>query len=200
MVGKNTTTTKQEMTMRKLLLTFAIIMMFTANTRAQMLAVNTDVAMDACLAPSLGVELVLGKKSSLNINALYGKNILGKGVKIMAIQPEWRIYLSGRPMYHHYFGAIGLLTQYKFRLKDKWRDGDAAGIGLSYGYVLPITQRLLVDFHTSVGEVFYHQKEYAVGDDYDAHFTNAEGYPKANAKGSIILPLRLGVSVTYILK
>lgn len=186
--------------MRKLLLTFAIIMMFTANTRAQMLAVNTDVAMDACLAPSLGVELVLGKKSSLNINALYGAKVLGQDIKIAAIQPEWRVYISGRPMYHHYFGAIALLTQYKFKLKNKWRDGDAFGIGLSYGYVLPIKDRLLVDFHASVGDVFYHQKEYMVGDDYDAHYTNAEGYPKANASGQIILPLRLGVSLTYILK
>lgn len=175
-------------------------MMFTASTKAQMLAVNTDVAMDAITAPSLGVELVLGKKSSLNINALYGPNILGTKAKVVAIQPEWRVYISGRPMYHHYFGVVGLLTQYKFKLKNKWRDGDAAGIGVSYGYVLPVTPRLLFDFHTSVGGIFYHQKEYAVGDDYDAHYTNEEGYPKANAKGSIILPLRLGVSLTYILK
>lgn len=186
--------------MRKILLILAIMMMFTANTRAQMLAVNTDVAMDACMAPSLGVELVLGKKSSLNLNALYGKNILGQGVRIFALNPEWRVYISGRPMYHHYFGAVGLFSQYKFNLKGKTRDGDAAGLGLSYGYVLPVTDRFLVDFHTSVGGVFYHQKEYAIGDNYDANYTNKDGFPCANAHGTIIMPLRLGVSLTYILK
>lgn len=188
------------MTMRKILLTFAIIMMFTAGTKAQMLAVNTDLAMDAIMAPSFGVELVLGKKSSLNVNALYGSKILGKDVRIAALQPEWRVYMSGRPMYHHYIGAQGLLAQYKFKMKGKWRDGDASGIGVSFGYVLPIKDRLLVDFHTSAGAVFYHQKEYMVGDNYDAHYKNEEGYPVANANGQIIMPLRLGVSLTYIIK
>lgn len=176
-------------------------MMFSANTaKAQLLAVNTDVAMDACLAPSLGVELTMSKKSSLNINALYGTKILGKEMKILAFQPEWRVYISGRPMYHHYFGAIGLLTRYDMTLSSKCYKGDAFGIGASYGYVLPITDRLLVDFHASVGDVFYRQKEYPSTDNYDAHYTNSEGYPTINATGQFIMPLRLGVSIAYILK
>lgn len=158
--------------------------------------------MDAILAPSLGVEMVLTKKSSLTLNALYGPSVLAlnRNSKVFAFQPEWRIYISGRPMYHHYFGAIGLLTQYKFDFKKKTRDGDAFGFGLCYGYVLPITDRLMVDFHTSVGSVFYHQKEYMMSDNYDAHYVNEEGFPVANASGSIIMPLRLGVSLTYIIK
>ena len=140
---------------RYFLLIITTLMMFSANTaRAQMLAVNTDVAMDACLAPSLGVELTMSKKSSLNFNALYGRKILGKDMMILAIQPEWRVYLSGRPMYHHYVGAIGLLTRYDMELGSKLYKGDAFGIGVSFGYVLPITDRLMADFHASVGDVF----------------------------------------------
>ena len=154
-------------------------MLFAAKASAQMVAVNTDVAMDACMAPSLGVELTLGKKSTLNINGLYAANMLGKDIRIAAIQPEWRVYISGRPMFHHYVGAIG---------------------GLSYGYVWPVTQRLLIDFHTSLGLVFYHQKEYFVGDDYDSHYLNDEGNPYANAHGSLLMPLRIGISVSYIIK
>ena len=166
-----------------------------------MVAVNTDVAMDACMAPSLGVELTLGKKSTLNVNGLYAANALGKDIRIAALQPEWRVYISGRPMFHHYVGAIGLLASYKFsHLADKVYDGDAGGFGLSYGYVWPVTQRLLIDFHTSLGLVFYHQKEYFVGDDYDNHYTNEDGHPYANAHGSLLMPLRIGISVSYILK
>lgn len=176
-------------------------MLFSAKVSAQMVAVNTDVAMDACLAPSLGVELTLGKKSTLNINGLYASNMLGKDIRIAAIQPEWRVYISGRPMFHHYVGAIGLLASYKFsHFADKVYDGDAGGLGLSYGYVWPVTQRLLIDFHTSLGLVFYHQKEYFVGDDYDSHYLNDEGNPYANAHGSLLIPLRIGVSVSYIIK
>ena len=43
----------------KFLLIIAMTMMITAKASAQMIAVNTDVAMDACMAPSLGVELTL---------------------------------------------------------------------------------------------------------------------------------------------
>ncbi|MBR1839195.1 MAG: DUF3575 domain-containing protein [Prevotella sp.] len=185
----------------KKLLFILTIMMFTAKASAQMIAVNTDVAMDACMAPSLGVELTLGKKSTLNINGLYAANMLGKDIRLAAVQPEWRVYISGRPMFHHYFGAIGLLASYKFsHLADKVYDGDAMGIGLSYGYVWPVTQRLLIDFHTSLGYVAYRQKEYFVGDDYDRHYTNEEGNPYANATGSLLMPLRISISVSYILK
>lgn len=86
--------------MRKtiLLLTTALLILSTAGLKAQRLAVNTDVAMDACLAPSLGVEITMGKKSTLNINGLYGENILGKDIRMAAVQPEWRVYISGRPI------------------------------------------------------------------------------------------------------
>ena len=77
----------------KFLLIIATVMLFAAKASAQMVAVNTDVAMDACMAPSLGVELTLGKKSTLNINGLYAANMLGKDIRIAAIQPEWRVYL-----------------------------------------------------------------------------------------------------------
>ncbi|MBR4378703.1 MAG: DUF3575 domain-containing protein [Prevotella sp.] len=185
----------------KFLLIIATVMLFAAKASAQMMAVNTDVAMDACMAPSLGVELTLGKKSTLNINGLYAANMLGKDIRIAAIQPEWRVYISGRPMFHHYVGAIGLLASYKFsHFADKVYDGDAGGLGLSYGYVWPVTQRLLIDFHTSLGLVFYHQKEYFVGDDYDSHYLNDEGNPYANAHGSLLMPLRIGISVSYIIK
>ncbi|MBQ4041223.1 MAG: DUF3575 domain-containing protein [Prevotella sp.] len=185
----------------KFLLIIATVMLFAAKASAQMVAVNTDVAMDACMAPSLGVELTLGKKSTLNINGLYAANMLGKDIRIAAIQPEWRVYISGRPMFHHYVGAIGLLASYKFsHFADKVYDGDAGGLGLSYGYVWPVTQRLLIDFHTSLGLVFYHQKEYFVGDDYDSHYLNDEGNPYANAHGSLLMPLRIGISVSYIIK
>ncbi|MBQ2534910.1 MAG: DUF3575 domain-containing protein [Prevotella sp.] len=185
----------------KFLLIIVTVMLFAAKASAQMVAVNTDVAMDACMAPSLGVELTLGKKSTLNINGLYAANMLGKDIRIAAIQPEWRVYISGRPMFHHYVGAIGLLASYKFsHFADKVYDGDAGGLGLSYGYVWPVTQRLLIDFHTSLGLVFYHQKEYFVGDDYDSHYLNDEGNPYANAHGSLLMPLRIGISVSYIIK
>src|SRR5574344_1642491 len=160
--------------MRKItiLLIMALAMLFNGNANAQRLAVNTDVAMDACMAPSFGIELTMGKKSTLNLNGLYGEKIVGKDIRIAALQPEWRVYISGRPMYHHYIGAIGLLASYKMKFDDKWHDGDAAGIGSSFGYVLPVKDRLLIDFHSSLGGIYYHQKEYMKNENYDEKHVN----------------------------
>lgn len=177
-----------------------LLLLFTVNVDAQRIAVNTDVLMDACLAPSIGVELTLAKKSTLNINGLYGRKILGKEMRIAALQPEWRVYISGRPMYHHYIGVIGLLSSYKLDFDNKCHDGDACGLGVSFGYVLPLKDRLLIDFHSSLGGAYYHQKEYMIGDDYDKTHVNYAGYPVANASGGLLIPLRMGVSVTYIIK
>lgn len=177
-----------------------ILLLTTASVSAQRIAVNTDVLMDACMAPSVGIELTLAKKSTLNINGLYGEKILGKEMRIAAVQPEWRVYISGRPMYHHYIGAIGLFASYKLKFDDKWHDGDAVGAGISFGYVLPVKERLLIDFHSSLGGAYYHQKEYMKNVDYDKTHVNAEGYPTANASGGLLIPLRMGVSVTYIIK
>lgn len=181
-------------------MTATLMMLFTASADAQRIAVNTDVLMDACLAPSIGVELTLAKKSTLNINGLYGRKILGKEMRIAALQPEWRVYISGRPMYHHYIGVIGLLSSYKLDFDNKCHDGDACGLGVSFGYVLPLKDRLLIDFHSSLGGAYYHQKEYMIGDDYDKTHVNYAGYPVANASGGLLIPLRMGVSVTYIIK
>lgn len=186
--------------MKKLLLIITA-MMITTTISAQMVAVNTDVAMDALQAPSLGAEIVMGKKSTLNFNGLYANKLMGKDIRIAAFQPEWRVYISGRPMFHHYVGAMGILATYKMnKVAGKVYDGDAGGFGLSYGYVLPITQRLLVDFHTSLGLVFYHQKEYYEGENYDNHVVNKDGFPYANAHGSLLMPMRIGVALTYIIK
>lgn len=177
-----------------------LMMLCAMEANAQRIAVNTDVLMDAFCAPSLGVELTLAKKSTLNINGLYGEKILGKEMCIAALQPEWRVYISGRPMYHHYIGVVGLLASYKLNFDNKCHDGDASGLGVSFGYVLPIKDRLLIDFHSSLGGAYYHQKEYMLGEDYDKEHVNLKGYPVANASGSLLIPLRIGVSVAYIIK
>lgn len=172
--------------------------------RAQQIAVGTDLLMDAVLSPSLNVELTMTKKSTLNIEGMLGKNLFGTDMRTEAFIPEWRVYMSGRPMYHHYLGFVGILTSYKMKYADVWHDGDASGLGLSFGYVLPITQRLSVDFHSSLGALFYHQKEYRDTGredyDYDSSHLNPDGYPEANANGTKLIPIKLGITMSYILK
>lgn len=172
--------------------------------RAQQIAVGTNLLTDAFISPSLNVELTMTKKSTLNIEGMFGTNLFGNGARMSAFVPEWRVYMSGRPMYHHYVGFAGILTSYKLKYSETWHDGDASGLGLTFGYVLPITQRLTVDFHSSLGALFYHQKEYRDTGredyDYDSTHLNDDGYPEANANGTKLIPMKFGITMSYILK
>ena len=69
---------------------------------------------------------------------------------------------------------------YDFEWKDEHHHGDAAGAGLTFGYVLPLSERLNLDFHAGAGWVFYHEEDKGVG--------------------SMILPTKLGISLSYIIR
>lgn len=99
-------------------LVFAALMAFACTTsRAQMVAVSTDVLMDALQTPSVGAELVVCERSSISLNLFGNHNPWGKTMKIVGIQPEWRYYFSGRPMHRHFVGVGALGTQYDITWK-----------------------------------------------------------------------------------
>jgi hypothetical protein len=165
--------------------------------------------MDAMQAYSFGFELVLNKRSSLAVDGLWGNKIMGKNWKMLAFQPEWRLYFGGRPLFHHYVGAVGILTKYDIEAYSKRYHGHAMGAGMSYGYVWPVTRRLLIDFHTSLGFVARDERNYFVGEDYAKHnFIDKEGdspdnhYGEipTNSRATMLCPIKIGVSVSYILK
>ena len=122
--------------MKKILFA-ALLAVASATARAQLVAVSTDVLMDALLTPSVGGELVVGERTSIGLSLFGNHNPWGKTMKIMGLQPEWRYYFSGRPMHRHFVGIGGLGAQYDITWKGKVYDGSAAGIGLTFGYVLP---------------------------------------------------------------
>ena len=181
-------------------LVFAALMAFACTTsRAQMVAVSTDVLMDALQTPSVGAELVVCERSSISLNLFGNHNPWGKTMKIVGIQPEWRYYFSGRPMHRHFVGVGALGTQYDITWKGKVYDGYAVGLGLTFGYVMPLSSRVNIDLHAGVGLVAYRQKEYFESDNYDQDYSYG-GTAQANASGYCLLPTRIGVSVVYILK
>lgn len=184
--------------MKRLLLA-ALLGAACATARAQMVAVGTDVLMDALQTPSVGAELVVGERSSIGLSIFGNHNPWGKTMKVVGLQPEWRYYFSGRPM-HSWFAGIGAVgAQYDITWKGKVYDGSALGAGLTFGYVISLTKRLNIDLHAGLGLIFYRQKEYFETDSYESDFDYG-ATAQSNAKGYTLLPTRIGVSVTYILK
>lgn len=187
--------------MRKKILTTLIAIGCACSIRAQMVSVNTDVAMDALMAPNIGFEMVIGERSTIGLNALYTSNPwwAEDPIKATFLQPEYRYYFSGRPMAKWFVGVGVIAGVYDVTWKDKVYDGYGGGAGLTFGYVLNLGKRLNIDFHSGFGAFTYRQKEYFVGDNYDIDYT-LDGAQRANASGYFLLPTRFGISVTYILK
>ena len=183
--------------MKKLLLTF-LMLSAVFSARAQKLAVNTDVLMDACMIPSVGLEMTVGNWSTLGLNVLGCNKPYGKNIKLLAAQPEYRYYFSGRPMHSLFVGVGGVGAIYDASIKGKVYKGIAYGGGITFGYVMNVTKRLFIDFHAGVAAVGYNRKEYFAGDNYGDYVVG--GLNRPNASGYYLMPQRIGISVAYILK
>ena len=183
----------------KKILSIVCAVVISLSAKAQMVALNTDLAMDACMAPSLGMEIVTGNKTSFGVNFIYAWKGLGKNIEATVIQPEFRYYLSNRPVHGIFMGIGAIGGRYDIEWKNKTYRGDAVGGGLTFGYVYNITPRLSLDFHAGYGAIYYNQKENFVNSRYDQD-SSEYGITKANANGYYLLPTRIGISISYVLK
>ncbi len=142
--------------------------------------------------------MVIGNRSTLGINAFGNFKPWGQDIKMLGIQPEYRYYLSGRPMHEAFIGLGGIATSYDISWKGKTYEGTGLGAGITFGYVFNITDRLNIDAHAGFGVISYEQKEFYKHDDYLDLSTN--DVTVANAKGYYLLPTRIGISITYIIR
>ena len=159
----------------------ALLVLMPIKGRAQLMAVSTNAALLATQTYNAAVELTVSQRSTVGLSVLGNYHPwVHKDMRLVGTQPEWRYYISGRPMMYHFFGVNLLFVNYDFEWKDEDHHGDAIGAGMSFGYVLPLSERLNIDFHAGVGLMFYHENE--------------------KGTGSMILPTKLGISLSYILR
>lgn len=182
---------------------------------AQQVTIKTNGLMWLAMMPNAGCEFVVGERSTVDLSAFGSMNIWGNKAKILGFQPEYRYWFNGRPMTREYVGVGALATSYDITWGEKVYEGDAGGIGLTFGYVLnfgtkeskgkgfaatlhKLGRRLNVEFYAGCGLVFFQQKQYFKGDHFDDY--TGTGAVQANAKGYKLLPIKLGVAVSWILK
>lgn len=166
---------------------------------AQKVAVGTNVLMDALMIPNLGAEVVVGERSVVGLHGFGTYHPWGQDVRLLGVQPEYRYFFSGRPMNSFFVGVSALALSYDITWSSKVYDGIAIGGGLTFGYVMPLSHRANLEFYSGFGAFFYNRKEYYKGDFYDTDYS-IEGQLRPNAQGYYLLPTRIGVSLTYILK
>jgi hypothetical protein len=183
--------------MRTDILTIILALTSTIGVRAQMFAFNTDLAWDVACVPSLGIEIGTGNSTSFAFNAFGGYKPWGCDSKFVGVQPEFRYWLSGRSMHQQYIGIGGIIASYDFPVARKIYDGYTAGLGVTFGYAYKLNKHFVLTLHGGCGLLFYNQKEYFKGDDYDSYTINGE--VQSNATGYNILPTNVGVTISYIL-
>ena len=178
--------------LRLLIVTMSV---FTASIdlSAQMVALRTDPVKDLMLTPSIGLDFVVGEKYTLGAEVAFNRNPWGIKMQMTSVTPEFRYWFNGRPFTRQYIGVVANMTGYNL----SWNNvhhGDALGIGVSFGHAWTLTQRWSIDFAGSLGIIGYREKFY-YKNDYFADYGE-----RANSRGYVLLPIRLGVSAVYVLK
>ncbi|MBE6288495.1 MAG: DUF3575 domain-containing protein [Mediterranea massiliensis] len=183
--------------MKKVLIIIGILLV-TLTTQAQQIAVKTNGLMWAATMPNLSMEFVTGEHSSLDLTAAVSQKVWSNPFKMVAVQPEYRYWFNGRPMVREYIGVAALGATYDITWGDKMYDGDAVGAGVTIGYALTLGKRLNVEFYGGFGAVYFRQKQYYIDDNY-TDFDESE-VMHVNSSGYKLIPIKLGVSISWIVK
>lgn len=122
---------------------------------------KTNMLYDIVAVPNVGVEIPIGSRWSVGADWMYawwknGKRhrywrVSGGDLEVRRWFParcETAPLLSG-----HHIGVYGQMLTYDFEWGGKGHLGDkwSWGVGLSYGYSLPIAKRLNIDFTLGIG-------------------------------------------------
>jgi hypothetical protein len=186
-------------TKMKKLLIIVLLTMTLVPLHAQKVAISSNMLMDALMIPNAGAEVVVGERSVVGLHVFGSYHPWGQKVQMLGLQPEYRYFFSGRPMNSFFVGVGTMAVAYDITWSGKVYNGNALGAGLIFGYVLPLSHRVNLDFYSGFGMIAYSHKEYFKGDYYDSDHTTA-GFHRPNALGYTLLPTRIGVSITYMLR
>lgn len=168
--------------------------------KAQQVALNTNALMWAAMTPNLGCEIVTGERTSLDLSLFGHYKPYGVESKLAGFQPEFRYWFGGRPMVREFIGVAALASTYRIIWNDNVFDGDAVGAGITFGYAFLIKKRFNIQCYGGFGAVYFRQKQHSDSSNYDDYFGAGGRSSKINSSGYKLMPIKLGVSFSYILK
>lgn len=176
-----------------------LLALLTTPAKAQRLAVKTDPLRWALMMPNIGGEVSVGDRWSIDLSVSgTQKPYWSQDAKIFCLQPELRYWLSGRQMSRFYVGAAAMWSRYDMKFEGKMHEGDAYGGGITFGYSWFLSTRWSLEAYGGFGIFGYREKRYrptdAYGDISDVYqdFNNTSGYK--------MMPAKLGVSFSYIIR
>ncbi len=163
--------------------------------RAQQFALRSNALTDVLLTPDFGVEVVAGENMSVALSVAGNWKPYGMDCRLVGVQPQWRYWFGGRPLVREYVGVSALFCAYDLSWKDSSYAGLAGGVGITGGYVLPLSPRWGVEFSGGVSLLGFGQKRGSRYDNYED--LSSDEY---NSRGYKLLPTNIGVTFIFIIK
>lgn len=182
--------------MKKKILGFALVMlMLCSRGYGQLLSVKTNLLNWGVCAPNLALELVTGERHSFVVSGSYMPRFYRKDFKGWMLMPEYRFWLSGRPLVRTYIGVAALGGNYNDQSgifqKGKVQRGSYAGLAATGGYSFYLGKRWNLELTAGVGFTVAHRMVYGIGEREPETFEPL----KFN-----VIPVNLGVTFGYIIK
>ena len=133
-------------------------------------ALKTNVAYLAATVANLGVEVRVGSHYSIDLPVLYSPYTVARDyrLRLLVVQPEFRYWLHS-PLQGHFFGVHLHVGAFNLSMdaQNRYQSPDGFyGVGLSYGYMLPIARHWAAEF--TIGAGYVHTK-------YDVYYNISNG-------------------------
>lgn len=191
--------------MKKLILgIFLCVWGYAGVAKAQDIAAKTNLLYWATSTPNLGLELGLGKQTTLELMGGYNpwtfNKDTNKKIKHWMVMPEFRYWLCERFNGHFfgvhsgyaYYNVSGVRIPFMSKSTKYHRyQGWATGAGLSYGYSWLIGKRLNIEASIGLGYIYT---------DYDRYECTTCGDYKGSNDKHYFGPTKAAVSLIYIIK
>lgn len=136
-------------------------------------SIRTNILYDLSMIPNLGLEFNLGKRFSLGVNyahAWWANNSAHRYWRIYGGDLVFRKYFGGKENWSalsgHHLGVYGQCYSYDIELGARGQLSDLTyGGGLEYGYTLPLSKALSLDFSLGCAYLTGEYKVYEPEDD-----------------------------------
>ena len=128
------------------------------------MALKTNLLADIALMPSLEVEYLINEQWSVAAHgavAWWSNEPAHKYYQISTIYPEARWWFKTKAPWHgHYLGLFAGGTWYDLERGARGYQGEGGFVGLSYGYMFPISKCLSFEAGLGLGYLYTKYREY----------------------------------------
>jgi len=165
--------------------------------RVPLMSIKNNLMEDAALVINLGAEFRITKRLSFDVMGHYSPYDYFtdvRKIRVFAIQPEIRYWWGESLVKGHFIGLHAPIAGFNVQLNDKYRYQDPNhaiwGLGLSYGYAMPLGKKGNWGIEFTIGVGYMDIK-------YDVYEGVTNGRYLRTETRNYIGPTRLGIDISY---